>query len=424
MNMSLRDYHVDQGECIRCSTCKWIPYYRLKREETLYSCPSISKYKFHAYSGSGKLHVGFSINEEHTKLDQAAADIAYKCTLCGACDFGCKTYFKYIDVADNIEELRIACVEGGFALPEHKEMVASMNDNGNSLNKAKTEKVDWSKNASIKRLADGQTGRVMLHAGCMYSYDPSLQIRLQDTANVLSNAGVDLITVGIDEACCGGKALQLGFIDTGVKAANALKSNLKNAGAKKLVTSCAHCYSAFKYYYPKHGVDLGVEVLHTTELLSRLADSGNIEFKAPIPMKITYHDPCNLGRRSEPYKGKFEGNKRTRPMELTRTGEQGVYNEPRKLLEAIPEIELVEMDRIKAWSYCCGAGAGVEEANPELMEFAGAERIKEAGFTDTEAVVTTCPWCEESLRKAAAKDGSPTKVMDLTELVIKSADGG
>jgi heterodisulfide reductase subunit D len=421
--MSLKDYQIDQATCNRCSTCKWVPYYRVNRAETLYGCPSISKYKFHAYSGSGKLHVGFSINEGHTKLDMAAADIAYKCTLCGACDFACKTYYKYIDVAENIEELRIASVKGGFTLPAHLEMITSMKKNGNTLKKPKSSRNDWSSVAAIKTLAKGEKGRVMFHAGCKYSYDAGLQEKLQGTVKVLGNAGVDLVTAGTQEACCGGKALQLGYIDAGTAAAKALKKNLEKSGAKTILTSCAHCYSAFKYYYPRHGVDLGVEVLHTTELFSRLVERGDLDLNTSIPMKVTYHDPCNLGRRSEPYKGKYEGNKRERPMELTRTGEQGVYSEPRKLLEAIPGIKLIEMDRTKAWSYCCGAGAGVEEANPGLKDFAASERIMEAEFTETEAVVTACPWCEESLRSAAEKKGSKLKVMDIADLLIQSAGG-
>ena len=421
--MHLKDFHIDQGTCMRCSSCKFTEFYHAKRGETLYGCPSIHKYNFHAYSGSGKLHVGFSINEEHTKLDEAAADVAYKCTLCGSCDFACKTFFKYIDVGENIEALRIACVDEGYGLPEHAEMIKSMKSKGNTLKKSKASRIKWTENAKIKTLDGGETGKVMFHSGCMYGYDKKLTKRLTGLVNVLSDAGVDLITAGTDETCCGGKAIQLGYIDAGKAAAKALMAKLEKSGAKKIVTPCAHCYSAFKYYYPKHGIDLGVEVLHTSELLCRLVESGDLVLNALKPINVTYHDPCNLGRRSEPPKPEFKGDKKLRPMELTRTGELGIYDEPRNIIKAIPDVNLVEMDRIREYAYCCGAGAGVEEANPDLKEFAGRERIKEAAFTGTSTIVTACPWCEESLKSAARQEGIDLKVIDLTDLVIKSAGG-
>ena len=129
--MALMDYKVDQGWCNRCSNCKFIPSYRIKKSETMYVCPSITEYNFHAYSGSGKLEVGYSINDGHTKLNDTTKQVAYRCTLCGACDYTCKVFRKDIDVTENIEELRKECVSKGFIYPEHQAIIDSIRKNGN-----------------------------------------------------------------------------------------------------------------------------------------------------------------------------------------------------------------------------------------------------------------------------------------------------
>ena len=127
-----------------------------------------------------------------------------------------------------------------------------------------------------------------------------------------------------------------------------------------------------------------------------------------------YQDPCNLGRRSEPFKDNYYGqNKRRRPMELVRTGDLGEYQAPRDILAAIPGVELIEMNRIKGWAYCCGNGAGVAEVNPDLLEATSKERMAEAARTGAEVLVTACPMCEYALGKA-----SDMKVVDIVDLVL------
>lgn len=420
MAKHIKDFYIDQETCMRCSCCKFTDPYAPTRSETLYSCPSIHKYNFHAFSGGGKYSVAFSINEGHTDINETTADIAYKCTLCGACDTICKSNFKYMDPMDNILALRMDCVEAGQTLKPHEEMIASLKENGNMLCADRAGRIAWEDKTPVKQLVKKETGKYFFHAGCLYGYDESLQERLVGMVNLLCEAGVDLITAGVSETCCGSKALQLGFIEEGKAAARALKTKLEKAEAKVLVTPCAHCYSAFKYYYPKFGIDLGVEIMHVTEVFDSLIADGAIKPGATEVGTVTYHDPCNLGRKSEPPKPDFDGDKRERPMALTRTGELGIFDEPRNVITAIPGVELVEMERKRQYSYCCGNGAGVAEANPDLVEFAGKQRIQEAGFTGADTLVTACPWCERSLRDAAEKEGMDLQVMDVADLVIKS----
>ncbi len=444
--MALMDYKADQGWCNRCSNCKWIPSYRIKHTETMYICPAITRYNFNAYSGCGKLEIGYSINDGHSEVCESTQNVAYRCTLCGACDYACKVFRKDIDVEENIEELRKECVKAGLIYPEHQAVIDSIRENGNQMCRPAAERIDWTEGLEIKKvsaagtagsgepggdagsgepegvagsgeaadLPDGTTGEIYFYAGDVNTFSKTLAERTKAVAQLLLGKGLDLITSGVNEPTAADKAFDLGFIEAGCEAAEKLAAEVKRSGAAMLVTLDAHAYTAFRWYYPRYGIDLGVEVLHITQLLERMYKDGMIHPNKPADIKVTYHDPCNLGRRSEPYKGTYEGDKRRRPMELTRTGDLGEYQAPRTLLTAIDGLELIEMDRRKGWAWCCGNGAGVAEVNPDLLASASKNRMTEAELTGADVLVTACPMCESALAAAGGME-----VKDLTELVLE-----
>lgn len=412
--MALMDYKADQGWCNRCSNCKWIPSYRIKKTETMYICPSITKYNFNAYSGCGKLEIGYSINDGHSEICETTQNVAYKCTLCGACDYACKVFRKDIDVTENIEELRKECVRAGYIYPEHQAIVDSIRRNGNQLCKEADSCADWTEGLDIKKVYNGEQGDIYLYAGDVNRFSGTLAKRTNGIVSLLLSKGLDLVTSGVKEPTAADKAFDLGFIDEGKAAAEKLIQDVKKSGARMLVTLDAHAFTAFRWHYPRYGMEPGVEVLHITQLLERMYQDGLIHPGKAEGLKVTYQDPCNLGRRSEPYKGAYEGDKRRRPMALTRTGDLGVYDAPRILLTAIEGVELIEMDRRKGWAWCCGNSAGVAEINPDLMASASENRMTEAQMTGADMLVTACPMCESAL--AAAGD---MQAADLTELVLK-----
>jgi Fe-S oxidoreductase len=411
--MALIDYKTDQGYCNRCSNCKWIPSYRAQKSETMYICPSVMKYNFNAYSGCGKLQIGYSINDGHTEVCATTRDVVYRCTLCGACDYACKVFRKDIDVAENIEELRKACVEAGFVHPEHKIIAESLRKNGNRMGKPAAECIDWTEGLKIKKTLEGGKGDIYFHGGDFSVCDKTFAGRTNRTAKLLLSKHIDIIVSGAGELSAADKAFDLGFIDEGRAAAVKLAADVKRSGARTLVTLDTHAFMAFRWHYPRYGVDLGVEVLHITQLLERLYANGLLSASKAADMTVTWHDPCNLGRRSEPYKGAYDGNKRRRPMALTRTGDLGEYRAPRTLLAAIPSLRLVEMDRIKGWALCCGNAAGMAEVNPELVADTADNRMAEARLTGADALVTVCPMCEAALGATGVM-----KVIDLVDLVL------
>jgi len=192
-----------------------------------------------------------------------------------------------------------------------------------------------------------------------------------------------------------------------------------------LVTGCADCFYGFKVLYDKFGMKGQLEVLHITEYLDRLIKDGKLKPEKKVALNVTYHDPCHLGRLGEPYihwQGKqIPGQIRIfEPAKEFRRGTHGVYQPPREVLGSIPGIKLMEMDRKKEYAWCCGAGGGVTETNPEFAQWTASERIKEAEASGAGAIVTACPGCERSFKDAIKRSGSSLKVYDVVELAAES----
>jgi len=198
----------------------------------------------------------------------------------------------------------------------------------------------------------------------------------------------------------------------------------QKSGAEILVTGCADGYHAFKTLYDKYGVKNGLEVLHTTEYLDRLIKEGRLKPTRKVAMRVTYHDPCHLGRLGEPYLHWPQEQVPVKtnilaPKELRR-GTYGIYEPPRDVIRSIPGLKFVEMDRIKEYTWCCGSGGGVNDSNPGFARWTAEERINEAESTGAEAIVTACPWCEKSFKDAVKENGSKIKIYDVVELLAKA----
>lgn len=418
--MALEDYRRDIEGCSRCSSCKWVPYNQIKSWRFSKNCPSIYRHNFHTYSGSGRMIIGLSLMEGRVELDETIADMIFRCQLCGACDSACKTYRDDIDISEVLLELRAYCVESGELLVEHMTVIDSLKREGNTLGELKAARGDWARGLDIKNVNTEQCD-VLFHAGCRYSYDQDAWDTVRGDIQLLRSAGLDIGVAGVEEACCGGRAYELGYRGEASNYADDVLNRVKSSGASMLVTACADCYSHFQFIYPKIGKELPVEVLHVSQLMERLLDSGRMRFRDKLPLLVTYHDPCHLGRKGEPYTGVWSGDKLDRPMNLKRSGRKGIYDAPRNVLGAMPGVELIEMERIREYAWCCGAGGGVLEAFPDFAASTTAERIEEALATGAEALVTACPWCLRVFKDAVAETSADIAIYDLADLALMSA---
>lgn len=423
--MALEEYRNTMLGCTRCSYCKWIPFAQVKSWRFAKGCPSIDYYGFHTYSGGGRLTTALSILEGKTGYTDEARDIFYKCQQCGACDVTCKVCLYNMDVIETLREIRADLVEHGQQLPQHKPLIANLRKENNMLMQPSAGRGKWSEGLGLKDLAK-ERAEVAFFAGCRCSFDEGMQHVARTAASVLKQAGVDMGILGDAEVCCGSRAYSLGYRQDFDQVARINIEALAKAGVKTLVTPCSDCYWAFKRLYPdKAGATF--EVLHTVELIDRLIQQGTIRFGKSVPMTVTYHDPCHLGRQGEPYvpwngvTTKAFGNiTKHVPPKPRYNGASGVYDAPRRILNAIPGLKLVEMERIREYAWCCGAGAGVREAFPDFSSWTATERITEATSTGAEALVTACPWCERNFIDAVAGDGQKMKVYDLVELVQRA----
>jgi Fe-S oxidoreductase len=425
--MALDDYRIDMEMCCRCSICKFVPLEKLKESRHSWVCPSVSRFNFHTYSGGGRMNTGVALLEKELEYDDKLLDVIYNCQMCGACDISCK-YAMDIDVLEPINEMRIKCVEEGHTLKTLDGIMSGLRNKDTMVPGAKAGRGDWAKGLNVKDITRQKT-KVIYYAGCRTAYNKDMWKVAAATVNLLRKAGVDVGIAGENELCCGGRAYQMGYKTELLNQAKKNMALVKKSGAEILVTGCADCYHAFKVLYDKFGMKGDLEVLHTTEYLARLIKQGRLKPTRKVNIKVTYHDPCHLGRLGEPYvrwEGKpVPGHIRIfNPPKEFRRGTYGVYEPPRDVLKSIPGLTLVEMDRIKEYAWCCGAGGGVKESNPDFAAWTAQQRIDEALSTGAEAIVTACPGCEQNFSDAIKETVDKLKVFDVVELLEKSVSGG
>lgn len=424
MFKKLDDYEQELYWCGRCSYCKFVNIPFMKSHRFSQICPSVKDQNFHAYSCSGKLNVAWSYLKGRIPYSDKLLDVIYRCPLDGACDTNCRVIMgNMISNNEILHALRVKLVEDGQILPEHMALIDGLRKEDNVFGDPKTKRGDWAAGLGLKD-ATREKVDVLFHSGCRLAYDEELRNVVTESAILLRDAGIDLGIAGREEVCCGLRAFDIGFKGEMEKYAEGVASVVRESGANTLVTPCADCYSAFKYYYPWIGVKLNVEVLHIIEYLDRLMKEGKLKFRKKITMRITYHDPCHLGRLGEayePWNGEWKkvlGHMYlSEPRKPLRTGERGVYESPRNILRSLPGLELVEMERNRVNSWCCGAGAVVLEAFPDFAHRTAMERIEEAKASGAEALVTSCPWCERNFKDSVKESGGKFPVYDIVELL-------
>lgn len=245
-----------------------------------------------------------------------------------------------------------------------------------------------------KEIQSADSIDILYFVGCTASYDINVEEVGINTINILDALGLKYGILGMEEKCCGSVLLRIG--DYEFERLSEYNIRLFNSlNIKMLVTSCAGCFRTIKEDYKKMG-KLNMEVLHTSELLARLLREGKLELKHEVPVKVTYHDPCHMGRHSN------------------------VYDSPREILRAIPGLEFMEMERIYEFSRCCGAGGGLKAGFPDIQNKMAQERVRDAERTGAERLVSTCPFCYQGLQVGINAIRSNVKMTDLTELVALS----
>ncbi|MHA1380778.1 MAG: (Fe-S)-binding protein [Candidatus Helarchaeota archaeon] len=417
--MPLENYREMMERCIRCSICKWIPQIQIKSQKYASICPSMDEYNFHNYSGGGRLITGLTILEENVPFNEKLLEVVFACTECGGCDMACK-YLNNLELLEIIQETREELVRRGYGpLSRQKKYVENTLKYHNPYGEPHEERFKCLPD-DVEITPGAELGYFI---GCT-SYYRRKEIAVA-TARVFNKLGIEFTLLDPDEFCCGSPVYRVGELDKFKELMNENIEKIQKSGIKTLVTSCVGCYTMFKAEYPKIlKNDLPFKVIHTSELIENLMNEGKIEFTNEIPLTVTYHDPCHLGRGSEPYP-KWNGKmvevipliKFPIPPKPLRRGTYGVYDTPRNVLKKIPGIKLNEMERIKEYAYCCGAGGGVKAQFPEFAVNTAKRRVDEALSTGATTLVSCCPFCKTNLVDGIKALSSDMKFYDLLELV-------
>ena len=399
--------------CNSCGQCRFILGPKMKGAEYAEVCPIYSRYKFESYSGQGLINVAEELMNGKLAYDDEMIEYIYTCLTCGACDINCKSV-RDMEVLDTILALRAKCVEDGQGpLPVHKQTAENIRKSNNVFGLPHNRRFDW--------LPDGaglsEKSDTVYFAGCSASYKyPEIA---GNTVNILNAAGIEFSILKPDEFCCGALLWRTGQMADAVQLVEKNIETFKKRGIKKLIVSCGECYGTFRGLYPRVKPP-EFQVLHISQVIQDALEAGNLPINKKLNMRVTYHDPCLLGRLSElytPWEGEIKAFGYHDPPKTWRRGTHGEYDAPRKVIMSLPGIEMVEMVRNEENGFCCGGGGGVPAAMPEFALWTGLERLGEAEATGAEAIVSCCPWCQSSFTDAIERNKSGMHYYDLTELV-------
>ncbi len=386
----LGDLIADVNACLGCGVC------RAKADDV---CPMwIASNGFESNTPRGIITIVLGLLNNDIKDIKTISEIAYLCTTCMSCVIRCGAINKdktfRIKTHDIIVALRSFLVDLGFVPPRVREFFENIINHGNPYGYSKDLRKRLLDELGLE-FFDPSKHEYLLWIGCNATYNDVAKESLKALVTVLKDSGIKFGVLE-EEDCCGHEVLKLGERGLFEELARRNIERFKGKGVKRIITLCPHGYNAFKNEYPKIDEYMrNVEVYHHTQLLDRLIKEGRLNVKN-VKLKVTYHDPCYLGRYNK------------------------VYEEPREVIKLVG-AELKEMPRNKESSFCCGGGSG-----GFYTDYLGGGpndpariRVREAISTGAEYLVVACPICKIMLTSGAEAEGvkDKIKVIDITQLI-------
>ncbi len=342
--------------------------------------------------------------EENGVIDP---DVLWSCTNCGACVEECPVDIEHIDHIDGIRRHQVL-VESAFPT-EATGMLNNLERKGNPWGMAEDRRADWITELDFEvPVVDGVIPdgiEYLFWVGCAGALEDRAKKTTKAIAELLHTAGVTFAVLGPAEACTGDPARRLGneFVFQMLAQQNIETLNEAGAGrdkGRKVIASCPHCFNTISREYPQLGGDY--EVIHHTQLLARLVEDGKLTPVHSVDEKITYHDPCFLGRHNK------------------------VFTPPRAIIDAVPGTRAEEMHRCKNQGFCCGAGGARMWLEERIGKRINTERIDEALALNPDTVSTACPYCMVMLgdaineKKASGQAKDSLEVIDVAQLLVRS----
>ncbi|RLC88319.1 MAG: (Fe-S)-binding protein [Chloroflexi bacterium] len=373
-------------QCIRCGKCLAVcPVYRETRIETL--------------SPRGRVALYRAVGENELSTGEVYANKFYNCLMCEACREACPSGVQ-LDVI--LTQVRADMARSGLLPGSLQRLDETIVAAGNISGEANEQRLGWTSNLESPPagLDHGGQAEVAYFVGCVSSLFPASYSIPQSLVQIFERAGVNYGLMGGEERCCGYPLYLNGEVERAVEMARRNIEAVRATGASRVVMSCPSCHHMWKHTYPElldeDALD-GLEVLHETEMLAELARAGRLHLK-PWPVTVTYHDSCDLGRKG------------------------GIFEAPRDVLRAIPDLELVEMADHHANSLCCGGGGNLETYNRELAQSLPRRRLEQARDAGAKYTVVSCQQCKRTLFGAARREKIRIRVTDLSEVVLRQLE--
>ncbi|MCL2582759.1 MAG: (Fe-S)-binding protein [Streptosporangiales bacterium] len=329
-------------------------------------------------------------------------EVLWACTNCGACVNECPVDIEHIDAINGMRRNQVL-IESAFP-QEAQTMLKNLERRGNPWGLPEDKRLEWTTEVDFEvPVVDGKLPEdveYLYWVGCAGALEDRAKKATKATAELLNAAGVKFAILGPMEPCTGDPARRLGDELTFSGLAQQNVETLNEAGVKKVIASCPHCFNTISREYPELGGNY--EVVHHTQLLAKLVEEGKLKPVTSIDEKITYHDPCFLGRHNQ------------------------VYTPPRAIIDSVPGTKSEEMHRCKGKGFCCGAGGARMWLEERTGKRINEERIDEALALDPDTVSTACPYCMVMLgdavnaKKASGDAKESLEVIDVSQLLVRA----
>ena len=374
--LALRTLFLDKNlaKCEECKTCSGY-------------CTVASSFEgVETWSSKGRVLIVRGLQDEELAISKKVVDILYTCTECGLCFAQC---FEDLEVNEAILATRHQIAEKGLAPEIFRETAKNIMEIGDPGAVSVERRLSWMKDFSFQALP--RKAQVLYWVGCMVADRTPRTARA--FLKILNHANVDFTMLNEREGCCGYVLLSTGLWNEAKKVAKEVLSKIEKTGVETLVTPCAGCYYTFTKLYPEIlGVSLSCEIFHSSHFVEKLMKNGKVELKG-LDFRASYHDPCSLGRHSR------------------------VFNAPRNVLKAIPDLTLTEMPLNRQLARCCGGGGGLWSFKHQVSMDSAYLRLKDLQPLKVDVLTTACPLCQMNFRYASARKSVPIKVCDITEIV-------